>query len=340
MRFTFSLLLMIFLLLLSFVADLLLGSVNIPLYAVGNILFQKSTYPEWSYIFWEMRLPIAITAILVGSALALSGVVMQTIFRNPLADAGILGISGGAGLGVAIFMMGENLLGKFAIFNDFIQWGGMILFSIGGAILILLLIASVSYSSRDTTKVLIIGVMLSFLVSSLVSLLQYFSPSELVKGFQIWSFGSLENISIKKCLILSIIILPILITISLFPKALNALLLDDSYARSLGIDTKQVRRTIIILTGILAGTITAFVGPIAFIGIAVPHIIKLLIGSNDHRKLMPLSIFGGALIMLLCHIISHLPHNGMLLPINVVTSIVGAPIVIAIIFSSKTKRTN
>lgn len=341
MRTFLSFLLFILLLLVTFVADIFWGSVSIPYEEFIQTLFDRTSAPqEWVYIVWEMRIPAAVTALLVGASLALSGLVMQTLFRNPLADAGILGVSGGAGLGVALFMMGGAIVGSAFSLPSFIEVSGMLLFAIGGAALVLLLISAVSYRSSDITRILIVGVMLSFLTGSVVSLLQYFAPSELVKGFQVWSFGSLEGSTVHSSTTLALIILPALLLLSLFPKALNALLLGDAYARSLGISTQRVRRVLILLVGIITGTVTAFVGPIAFIGIAVPHIVKGLTKTSNHRKLIPLSLLGGAVLMLLCHLVSHLPQEGLVLPINVVTSVVGAPIVIFVILKNNSSKSS
>lgn len=337
---TFATFLLLFLLLIvAFLVDIFWGSVSIPYNEFGTILFHPhSAKPEWVYIVWEMRIPAAITALLVGASLSSSGLVMQTLFRNPLADAGILGVSGGAGLGVALFMMGGTLWGQIPSITSSIEMGGIIFFAIAGAVLVLALIAAVSYTTSDITRVLIVGVMLSFLTGSVVSLLQYFAPSELVKGFQVWSFGSLEGSTSRSALLLSLIVIPALLLISFFPKALNTMLLGDAYARSLGTSTKRMRRFLILLTGIITGTVTAFVGPIAFIGIAVPHLVKSIAKTSNHRQLIPLSLLGGSVLMLLCHIVSHLPQGGLILPINVVTSVVGAPIVIAVILKRTSPR--
>lgn len=336
MRFTLSLLLLLLAGLVAFLLDIALGSVSISWGELQSILLGTSEAdPQLSYIIWAMRIPGAITAAVVGAGLALSGLQMQTLFRNPLADASILGVSGGAGLGVALFMMGGTLLSSVWKLPAVLQTGGMLLFAILGAALVLLLVASIAYKSQDITRVLIIGVMISFIAGSIISLLQYFAPPEMVKGFQLWSFGSLEGSTSRSTLILCCIVLPAAIAAAFYPKALNALLLGDLYARSVGISTRRVRNILILLTGIIAGSITAFVGPIAFLGIAVPHIVRNLSRSSDHRKLMPLCLIGGATLMLVCHIITHLPQGGLILPINVVTGIIGAPIVIATVLRSK-----
>lgn len=339
MRSSLTYLFLIFLLLLFFILDIVFGSVQIPFSDLKDVLLMhKNVSPQWSYIIWQMRIPAAVTAVITGAGLSVCGLQMQTLFRNPLADASILGISGGASLGVALFMMGGTLLGNLITIPEFLRIGGMILFAILGAALVLLLIASLSFSSRDITQVLIVGVMISFLAGAIISLLQYFSPPELVKGFQVWSFGSLEGSTTISTLILACIVLPAVIICLFFIKPLNALLLGESYARSLGISTKFVRRSLIILTGIIAGTLTAFVGPIAFIGIAVPHIVRGLSATRNHKHLLPLSLLGGATLMLICHLITRLPQGGLILPINVVTSVIGAPIVLGVVISGSSRR--
>lgn len=332
MRFRGAFALLGLLFVVAFSLSLFTGSVQIPLKTFWTALLAPHTIPsEIRYIIFEMRFPATIMASVVGAGLALSGLQMQTLFRNPLADATVLGVSGGAGLGVAIFMLGGTLLSRFFSLPPFLQTGGMLLFAIVGASSVLLLIATLSYRSSDVARILIIGVMISFLSGSIISLLQYFAPAEMVKGFQVWSFGSLEGASRKHTFELILVVLPAIVLASLFPKALNALLLGDTYARSLGISTAFVRRSIILLTGILTGAITAFVGPIAFVGIAVPHLVRNLAATSNHRYLIPLTILGGASFLLICHTLSRLPNNGLVLPINVVTALFGAPIVIAVL---------
>lgn len=339
MRFTITAVLLFFLLIITLVLDVVFGSVHIPIETLWQAVFTPSKVSEeWVYILHEMRIPAAITASFVGAGLSLTGLQMQTVFRNPLADAGVLGVSSGAGLGIALFIMGDYLIGNIFELSASVRTSGMILFSIMGAALVLAIIATLSRRSRDITQVLIIGVMISFLTSSMVSLLQYFSPAELVKSFQVWSFGSLEGSSRRDTALLAFIVLPSMLVISCLPKALNALLLGDVYARSLGISTQAVKFTVIVFTGIIAGSITAFVGPIGFLGIAVPHVIRYLVGTTDHRKLIPLTILGGAVLMLFCHLISRLPQGGLVLPINIVTSLLGAPVVIAVLIGKKSSK--
>lgn len=315
--------------------DLAIGSVHIPWEEVKAVLLGNDKDSTLYYIVWELRLPAALSAIVVGAGLSLCGLQLQTLFRNPLADASLLGVTGGAGLGVALFMMAGSLFGSVAYFSGALGSAGMIVSAIIGAFIVLALVASMAHKGRDMTHVLIVGVMLSFITSSMVALLQYFAPAPLVKSFQVWSFGSLEAVSTKQLQVLLVVTLPAIFFATLYPKALNAILLGNLYARSVGISVKSLERTVILLSGIIAGTITAFVGPIAFVGIAVPYLVRLLSGSTNHRQLTPMTLLLGALFMQVCHIATSLPGHGVVLPINIVTSIVGAPFVITMILSRR-----
>lgn len=329
MRYTLTFFFTLLLMCAALLVDISVGSARIPLDELFGILLHPSQAADsYRFIVWDMRIPAALTTALVGAGLSVCGLLMQTLFRNPLADASILGISGGASLGVAVFMLGGIALGGVPAA---LLMSGKVFFAIVGASLVLLLISGLAYRWHDVTRLLIVGVMISFISSSVVSLLQFFAPAEAVKGFQIWSFGSMEGVDRMDLLILAAVIVPVLFVSLFYTRALNAMLGGELYARSVGIHTRRIRNQLIIITGIMAGTITSFVGPIAFIGLAAPHIIRSLLHSNDHRKLLPLSIFGGAFLLQLCHIVTHLPTNGMIFPINVVTGVVGAPIVIACI---------
>ena len=304
------------------------GSVNIPFKEVMAVLYNGETSNEsWRYIIMEYRLPKAITSILAGSGLAVSGLLMQTMFRNPLAGPYVLGLSSGASLGVALVIMGASLFGGIA--SDFLlsSWG-LVVASSAGSVLVLLAVIVASIRLKDTMAILIIGLMFASLTSAVVSVLSYFSPASQLQQYVFWSFGSVGNLGWNEVGVLSLFwVLGIFIAVSCI-KNLNSLLLGEQYAKSLGMSINRNRALLIISTSLLAGSITAFAGPIAFVGLAVPHLIRQVIPANDHRILLPAVILGGAVLMLLCDLVAQLPGSDYTLPINAITSIVGAPGVI------------
>jgi iron complex transport system permease protein len=284
----------------------------------------KST---WEYIIINYRLPKAITAILVGMGLSISGLLMQTLFRNPLAGPYVLGLSSGASLGVAFVVLGASLLPSF-LSSILISSYGIILASIIGSTTVLVLVLLVSYRLRDTMAILIVGLMFGSFTAAIVGVLTYFSSAEQLQKFTFWSMGNLGNLSWGSVAILSIAV-TIGLLLSLFSiKPLNSLLLGENYAKSLGLNFKKARIYILLATSILAGSITAYAGPIAFIGLAVPHIAKLFFQTSNHYILHWSTLIFGAIIMIICDSISQLPGTDMMLPINAVTSVFGAPIVI------------
>ena len=280
-----------------------------------------------SYIIWNYRLPKAITAILVGAGLSLSGLLMQTLFRNPLAGPFVLGISSGASLGAALLLMGSAALGTVFGFSLSGDVALAIAASIG-SFAVLAVVVVVAARIKDTLALLIIGLMFGSLTAALVSILSYFSSAEQLQRFIFWSFGSVGNLSWPQVGLLGIcVLLGILISIGLI-KSLNAFLLGENYASSMGVSIKQTRFWIILATGILAGSVTAFAGPIAFIGLAVPHLCRQFFNSMHHKVLVPAVLIYGPVLLLICDTIAQLPASAYVLPINAVTSIVGAPIVI------------
>ncbi|WP_395043969.1 iron chelate uptake ABC transporter family permease subunit [Flavobacterium sp.] len=304
------------------------GQVAIPIKEVFKSLFGVSANKEtWEYIIINFRLPKAITAILVGIGLSTSGLLMQTLFRNPLAGPYVLGLSSGSSIGVALVILGASTLPTF--FSEILlSQYGIILASCLGSFFVLLLVLLVSNKLRDTATILIVGLMFGSFASAFVSILTYFSSAEQLQKFTFWSMGSIGNLSWNNIIILSISVF-IGLLISLFSiKSLDAFLLGENYARSLGLNIKKSRLTIIIATSILAGSITAFSGPIAFIGLAVPHLAKLLFQTSNHKILFFGTLLIGAIIMLFCDMISQMPGMDFTLPINAITSIVGAPVVI------------
>lgn len=321
-------LLLLFVMAAFFLVNISLGSVAIPLKETLNAILGKSTEVEtWAYIIWNYRIPKACTAILVGSGLALSGLLMQTLFRNPLAGPFVLGISAGASLGAAVLILGSSLLSgifTFAVINDF----SLAVASSTGSFLVLLAVMLVAARVKDTMALLIIGLMFGSITTALVSVLSYFSPAEKLQQYIYWSFGSIGNLSWPQLLLLfGIVILGTLICIFSI-KSLNALLLGENYAKSLGVNMSRSRFFIILATGLLAGGITAFAGPIAFIGLAVPHLTRQIFNTTDHRILVPAVLIYGAILMLVCDTIAQMPNSANVLPINAITSIIGAPVVI------------
>jgi iron complex transport system permease protein len=311
-----------------FLINISLGSVSIPIKEVFNSLTGQSASKEtWEYIIINYRLPKAIAAILVGMGLSISGLLMQTLFRNPLAGPYVLGLSSGASLGVATVILGATLLPPF-VATLLVSSYGIVLASSLGSFTVLLAVLAVSHRLRDTMAILIVGLMFGSLTSAIVGTLTYFSTAEQLQKFTFWSLGNLGNLSWTSISLLSICVV-IGLVLSLFSvKPLNSLLLGENYARSLGLNYKKSRLIIIFATSILAGSITAFAGPIAFIGLAVPHIAKLVFQTSNHTILFWSTILFGAVIMLICDSISQLPGSDFTLPINAVTSIFGAPIVI------------
>ncbi len=314
-----------------FLLDISLGSVYIPVDEVFNILIggdvEKSS---WQNIILKFRIPRALTAIAVGAALAVSGLQMQTLFRNPLAGPFVLGISSGASLGVALLMLSGSLISSAFFTSEIGNWLVVLAASLGSG-LVLLLVVAVSIRVRDSMTLLIIGLMFGSLTGAVVSILQYFSTGDEIQMYLFWTFGSLGGLNINELKVLGIIVgIGLVVTVAII-KPLNALLLSENYARSMGVNIKSSRLLIILSTSLLAGSVTAFCGPIAFIGLAVPHLTRLLFDTSDHKVLLPAVALTGIIIMLVCDIISQLPGSQSLLPINAVTSLLGAPVVIWII---------
>ncbi|MBD0825071.1 FecCD family ABC transporter permease [Aestuariibaculum marinum] len=316
------------LLVLCFFINISLGSIYIPIKDVFNSLIGTETSQEsWHYIITNYRLPKAVTAILVGSGLGISGLLMQTLFRNPLAGPFVLGISSGASLGVATIILGSGLFGTaFAAFL-MSKWSIVIAASLG-SFLLLFAVLITSLKVRDTMAILIIGLMFASITSSVVSVLSYFGSAEQLQQYIFWGFGSLGNLSWHELLIFSIIYsFGLLISIGSI-KSLNTLLLGENYAKSLGLNIKRSRFAIIISTSLLAGTITAFAGPIAFIGLAIPHLTRQIFNTSNHKILLPAVFLFGSIIMLVCDSISQVPNSDLTLPINAITALIGAPVII------------
>jgi iron complex transport system permease protein len=322
-------------------ADLLLGSVNIPVTEVLSILSgHGSEHEAWIKIVQLIRLPKAITALLAGSGLATGGLLMQTLFKNPLAGPSVLGISSGATLGVAsVILAGGGVTSVYTIQELDIGSSWMIIFAaILGAAMVMALIMGLSFKVKDNISLLIIGIMIGNLTVSLVSIWQYFSHPEQIQDYLMWTFGNLGGVTRSQLPVLFIAVVSGLVLSAFMIKSLNSLLLGENYARSMGMNITLVRLMIILVTSILAGSITGFCGPIAFVGIAVPHLVRAIANSSDHRLILPGTIICGALLMIVCDILSHLPGIQFSLPVNAITALLGSPIVIWIIIKQKNLR--
>lgn len=326
-KFTFCLILMVFLWLLN----LSLGSLSIP---VVSLLERLVGIPfpreSWEIIVMDYRIPKSFTAVLAGIGLSVSGLQMQTFFRNPLAGPFVLGISSGAGLGVALLSMAGTAFG-WQILSGTPNYWAAIIASSAGAIGVLVLMGLAAWKVKDSMTLLIVGLMFGSAASSIVTLLSYFSSAEELKMFTLWSMGNLGNTGWPE---LGLLLGALLIGLSLVifsVKSYNAMLLGEAYAKSMGINFQKLRWIMIVSTGILTGGITAFCGPIAFIGIAVPHLARLLFKTNDHRVLFPATALLGILVLLACDTLSQLPGYASSLPINAVTTAFGAPLIIWLI---------
>ncbi|WP_378188340.1 FecCD family ABC transporter permease [Aquimarina sp. W85] len=316
------------LLLVCFITNISLGSVFIPWSdTLGSLIGATVEKESWRHIIIEYRLPKALTAMLVGSGLGVSGLLMQTLFRNPLAGPFVLGISSGASLGVALLLLGGSVAGSTISLLLVSKWSLVVAASLG-SILVLIIVMIVSIRVRDTMAILIIGLMFGSITTAIVSVLSYFAPAEQLQQFIFWGFGSLGNLTWNDLLIMSVIILIGLLLAFATIKPLNTLLLGENYAKSLGLSIKKSRILIVIATSLLAGSITAFAGPIAFIGLAVPHLTRQLFHTSDHKILLPAVILFGSIIMLVCDTFAQVPSSDLTLPINAITSLIGAPVII------------
>ena len=313
-----------------FVADLMLGSIRIPFREIVDVFSGKNGAGEINYeILLNFRLPKAITAVLTGASLSIAGLMLQTLFRNPLADPYILGVSSGAGLGVAIVVMLSTSL-PVALVNS--GWS-MIFAATAGAVIVLVSVVAISFKVRNVVSLLIVGIMFGTICGSVVTVLQNFSNPDTIKLFVTWTFGSLSAVTWEYMRILLPIILFGWTMAFVLQKRLDALLLGENYARALGIPIQQTRLLIVTVTGLLAGGITAFTGPIAFVGVAVPHIARGIFRTSSHKILLPSCLLLGALLLLICDIITQLPTYT--LPVNTVSALFGAPIIIWILIRKK-----
>lgn len=320
-------------LILVFLLDLMLGSVNIPPDALLTILTGGTVKVTWMNIFWDWRVPKAITAVLAGGALALSGLLMQTFFRNPLADPYILGISSGASLGVALVMMSAGICGAGAIFASIGLLGDMSISvaAILGAFAVLLLILLISSKIQSNITILILGIMVSYFCGAIVTILLQFTDEASMHSYTFWKFGSFSGVTWAQLPIMAVLLLAGFILSFCLVKPLNALLLGEQYAESMGMNYGRIRVIIIVATALMAGVVTAFCGPIGFLGIAIPHFCRAFFVTADHRVLVPGCILVGGIISLITDIISRVPGTDIVLPLNAITALFGAPVVIWVI---------
>jgi iron complex transport system permease protein len=332
---------LLLLLLIVFLLDIAIGSVRIPLREVFKTLFSlRSQNNTWQYIVEKIRIPKAITAVLAGCGLSVSGLQMQTLFRNPLAGPDVLGITAGASLGVAVIMLAGGSFVTLYTIKELGLSGSWLIIAAAciGAAGIMLLVMTISGSIRDNVMMLIVGVMLGTITLSVVSIWQYFSSPELIKDYLLWTFGSLGGVTGDQLSILSLAVTVGLIISFLSSKMLDALLLGENYARSMGLTVQRARIIIICSTSLLAGSVTAFCGLIGFIGIAVPHMARALFNTSSHRILIPACCLIGTVLMLLCDMIAQLPGSQTVLPINIVTALIGAPVVIWVLLHRNNGR--
>lgn len=316
-------------------ANLAFGSVDIPLKAVGNILLGGEVEKEsWQFIVWESRVPQCITALFCGAALSASGLMLQTVFSNPLADSSILGISSGASLGVALVLLaggGSIVAGEFAL-SGFLS---VVAGAFAGAVLVMAVIMFLSVVIKNNVMLLIAGIMIGYVVSSVISLLNFFSTAEGVHSFVIWGMGNFGGVSMAQLPGFSIVTLLGLLVAILLIKPLNALLLGTRYAENLGINIRRIRNWLLLATGLLTAVTTAFCGPVAFIGLAVPHMARLMLGTSNHNSLMPVTLLTGSAVALLCNLICILPGEAGIIPLNAVTPLLGAPVIIYVIVNQR-----
>ncbi len=322
------------------IVNLLIGSIKIPVGDVCQILIgQESESEIWTNIIWKSRLPQVLTAIAAGAGLAVSGLQMQTVFRNPLAGPSVLGISNGAALGVAFVVLLSGRLGGVALSRlGYLGDAAMSVAAIVGALAVMLLIVWVARQVKGNVTLLIIGVMIGYLANAIIGVLKFLSPEEDVKSFVVWGLGSFSRVSGNE-MMLFVALMCILIPLSfLLVKPMNMLLLGERYAANLGLNVGRARMLIIICSGVLVAIVTAYCGPIMFIGLAVPHLARGIFRSSDHRILMPATALCGAALALVCNFIARMPGFEGALPVNSVTALVGAPVIATVLFRKKNRE--
>lgn len=319
-----------------FMAGLMTGSVSIPCSAVWRVLIgeDEGVSESWRFIILESRLPQMVTAMLSGACLATAGLMMQTVFRNPLAGPDVFGINGGAGLGVALVMLlagGSVTLGTLGVTGNV----AILAAAFAGAMAVMAIILFSSTLVRDGVMLLVIGIMVGYLSSSVVTLLNYSATEQGIRSFMLWGMGSLDGVTPSLLPLYVTITLAALVLSLLMVKPLNLLSLGDNYARNLGLNTRRARNYALLLTGLLTAVVTAYCGPIAFIGLAVPHIARLLTVTDDMRRLLPITMLAGAVVTMACHLLCFVPGEAGMLPLNAVTPLIGAPVIIYVIIRKR-----
>ena len=325
-----------------FLLNLLLGSVSIPLRAICEMLLGSEEQPVvWQNILWKSRVPQALTALVAGAALSVSGLQMQTVFRNPLADPSVLGVSSGASLGVAFVVLLSGAVGGVALSR--LGYLGEIALSVAailGSLSVLALIVFISTKVKGNVTLLIIGVMIGYVANAIIGVLKFFSVEEDIRAYVIWGLGSFARVSGDQML-LFVTLMTLLIPLSfLLIKTMNLLLLGSNYARNLGLNIHRARLLVILSAGILVAIVTAYCGPIMFIGLAVPHLARTLFRSSDHRVLMPATVLIGSTLALACNLIARMPGFEGALPLNSVTALIGAPVVASVLFRKRKEEMN
>ncbi len=343
MKRSLAFLLLVLLILVLFVLNLLLGTVKIPFADVMHILQAPPSLAGtseggsvFSNIIWSSRVPQALTALMAGAGLAVSGLQMQTVFRNPLAGPSVLGISNGASLGVALVVLMSGSLGGVALSRlGYLGDVAMSLAAIVGALAVMDLIVWVARRVQSDVTLLIIGVMIGYLANAIIGVLKFFSNEEDIKAYVVWGLGSFARVSGDQ-MVLFVVLMAVLLPLSmLLVKTMNLLLLGDAYARNLGLNIQRARSLVILSSGVLVAIVTAYCGPIMFIGLAVPHLARALFRTSDQRILMPATMLAGAALALLCNLIARMPGFEGALPVNSVTALVGAPVIAAVLFRRK-----
>ena len=327
---------------LFFFLNLVLGSVSIPLRAVWNILWGTGNESViWQNIIWKSRVPQALTALVAGAGLSVSGLQMQTVFRNPLAGPSVLGISSGASMGVAFVVLLSGSLGGVALSKlGFMGEIALTIAAIAGSLSIMALIVFVSQKVRGNVTLLIIGVMIGYIANAVIGVLKFFSVEEDIRAYVIWGLGSFARVSGDQMTLFICIMVVLLPLAFLLVKTLNLLLLGDAYARNLGLNIKRARLLVITCSGVLVAIVTAYCGPIIFLGLAVPHLCRGMFRTSDHRILMPASLLAGASLALVCNLIARMPGFEGALPVNSVTALVGAPVVMSVLFNKRRNEMN
>lgn len=322
--------------------NMVLGSVNIPMASVWHILTGHGEEPvTWQNIIWKSRFPQALTALVAGAGLSISGLQMQTVFRNPLAGPSVLGISSGASMGVAFVVLFSGSIGGVALSNlGFMGEVALSIAAIVGSLSVMALIVFASHKVKGNVTLLIIGVMIGYLANAIIGILKFFSVEEDIKTYVIWGLGSFSRVSGNQ-MMLFVTIMAVLIPLSfLLVKTLNLLMLGDGYARNLGLNIKRARVLVITCSGVLTAIVTAYCGPIIFLGLAVPHLCRAIFQTSDHRILMPASLVMGAALALACNLIARMPGFEGALPVNSVTALIGAPVVASVLFRKRKNELN